>query len=311
MGKNNHKQMTVAVFYYTQTGQTLQIAQSVCSPLAQAGCSVIYKEIAPEQPFPYPWSSDAFFQAFPESRKDIPCKIKAIDLTDVANADLVIIAYQAWFLSPSIPMHAFFQNAAVQKYLSGKNVVTIDGCRNMWVMAHERVRAYLAAAGGAPAGHIVLQDYHHNLVSVITFIRWLLYGKKERGWLLPAAGVSDKDIASAKVFGEIIADSLLSNQLHSLQKRMVKANAIRYKPSIVYIEKTGHRLFGVWAKFVLKKGEYAAPERRLRLKIFKYYLFVALYLIAPIGLAVFYLTYPLRYPKIRRDKVYQCLGGRP
>jgi len=46
----------IAVFYYTQSGQALQIVQSVCQPLEKAGNTVIYKAIEPEKPFPFPWT---------------------------------------------------------------------------------------------------------------------------------------------------------------------------------------------------------------------------------------------------------------
>ncbi|MDR0581672.1 MAG: flavodoxin-like domain-containing protein [Prevotellaceae bacterium] len=282
----------IVVFYYTQTGQTLQIAQSVCRPLAEAGHTVIYKEIIPGRPLPYPCSGKSFFQVFPESREAIPCEIKPIDLSDAAGADLVIIAYQVWFLSPSTPFHAFFQNTAIQQYLHGKNCLTLTGCRNMWVMAQTKVRAYLRDAAGKWTGHIVLQDRHPNLVSVITIVRWLLYGKKERSGLLPAAGISAADLSHAAVFGQIIAGTLHSGQWNCLQEQLEKAGAVRCKPSILFMEKAGHRIFGLWAKFILRKSKRPAAHREFLLRLFKYYLFVVLYFIAPIGLIFFYLAYP-------------------
>lgn len=287
----------VVVFYYTQTGQTLQIAQSVCRPLAEAGHTVIYKEIIPEQPLPYPCSGKDFFREFPESREAIPCKIKPMDLSDAAGADLVIIAYQVWFLSPSTPFHAFFQNAAIQQYLHGKNCLTVTGCRNMWVMAQTSVRAYLRDAAGKWTGHIALQDRHPNLVSVITIVRWLFYGKKEKSRLLPAAGISAADLSHAAVFGQIIAGALHAGQWSHLQEQLCAAGAIRCKPSIVFMEKTGHRIFGRWAKFILRRSKNNTARRDFYLRLFKYYLFAVLYFIAPIGIIFFYLAAPF----LRKD----------
>jgi hypothetical protein len=295
----------IVVFYYTQTGQTLQIAQAVCKPLAEAGHTVIYKEVIPAQPLSYPCSGKDFFQLFPESREAIPCEINAIDVSDVADAGLVIIAWQVWFLSPSLPFHAFFQNAGMQQYLKGKNIITVNGCRNMWVMAQRKVRSYIAEASGTLAGNIVLQDRHPNLVSVMTIVRWLLYGEKEKGWLLPPAGISAADLAHAPAFGKIIAETLRSGEWNGLQEQLMAAGAIRYKPAIVFMEKTGHRIFGLWAKFILRKGKNNPSRRALYLKIFKYYLFVVLYFVAPIGLVFFYLTFPFRHAAIRRDRAQQ------
>ncbi|MDR1405573.1 MAG: hypothetical protein LBI89_00025 [Prevotellaceae bacterium] len=292
----------IAVFYYTQTGQTLQIARSVCKPLEDMGHAVVYKAIVPEQPLPYPCSGKAFFEVFPESREAIPCKINTIDASDVTDADLVVIAWQVWFLSPSLPFHAFFQHAGIRQYLKGKKIITVTGCRNMWVTAHAKVQSYIGDAGGKAAGNIVLQDRHHNLVSVMTTVRWLLYGKKEKSRLLPAAGVSDADLKHSAVFGKIIANTLHSGEWNNLQKQLMAAKAIRYKPAIAFMEKTGHRIFGVWSKFIRRNSKNNAVRREFYLKLFKYYLFVVLYLVAPVGLIFFYLALPFRHHAIKKDK---------
>ncbi|MDR3262046.1 MAG: hypothetical protein LBT78_09465 [Tannerella sp.] len=299
--------MKIVAFYYTQTGQGLEILRSAGRSLTEAGHELIYKEIVPETEFPYPWSSDAFFQAFPESRQAIPCPVQIPDLSDATDADLALVAYQSWFLSPSIPIHGFFRDARIRQFLKGKPVVTINGCRNMWIMAHNRVKSYIADCGGNLVGNIVLQDHHHNLVSVITVIRWLMYGRKEKSGMFPAAGVSPEDINRVSVFGRIISEAFAVSEVDGLQEKLVQNGAIRYKPSIAFIEKVGHRMFGLWSEWILKKGAYGSPERAFRLTLFKYYLFTVLFLVSPVGLLFFYLAYPFRYKSIRKDRTKQCL----
>ncbi|MDR3268215.1 MAG: hypothetical protein LBT83_04020 [Tannerella sp.] len=298
--------MKIVAFYYTQTGQGLDILRSVCRPLAEAGHELVYVEIVPETNYPYPWSSDAFFQAFPESRQAIPCPVQIPDLSDAADAGLVIIGYQTWFLSPSIPVTGFFRDARIRSFLRDKPVVTINGCRNMWIMAQAKVREHITSNGGRPTGHIVLQDRYSNLVSVITIIRWLMGGRKEKSGLFPAAGVSPEDTAHAAVFGQTIAEALAASDFSTLQETLMQNGAVCYKPSIAFIEKTGHRIFGIWSSWILKKGAYGAPERSFRLKLFKYYLFAVLFLVSPVGLLFFYLAYPFRRKAIRKDRRKQC-----
>jgi len=300
--------MTIAVFYYTQTGQALQIAQSVCQPLEAAGNTVIYKAIEPEIPFPFPWTCWSFFETFPETRLSIPTgKLKEIDFSDVNDAGLVVISGQSWYLSPSLPLQAFFQDEKVKSYLKGKNIVNLSGCRNMWVMAQDKIREYISRAGGHYVGHIVLQDNTPNLVSVLTIIRWLFYNRKKASRLLPAAGVSDDDIKNASRFGDIIEKTMENGNWNDLQNELMREKAVIYKPGIVFLEKTGHRIFGIWAKFIRKKGGYQDKRRALRIKMFCYYLFFVLFFISPIGLLVFYLTYPLRIKSIKRDMRFETL----
>ncbi|GHT72084.1 dialkylrecorsinol condensing protein DarA [Bacteroidia bacterium] len=297
----------IVAFYYSQTGQGLQILQSVSKPLIETGNEVILKEIVPETSFPFPWTAESFFQAFPESRQGIGCPVRPIDLSDAQDAALVIIVYPTWFLSPSIPTHGFFQDPAIQEFLKDKQVLTIDGCRNMWVMSHTKVLSYIEQNGGKLVGHIVLQDRNPNLVSVITIIRWLFGGKKGKSGIFPAAGVSPEDIKQASVFGSIVAESIASfPDFQILQENLMENGAINYKPHIVFVEKTGHRMFGLFSKWVLKKGTYNAPQRRSRLKVFQYYLFAVLYLVSPIGLLFFFLAYPFNHRAIWKDKLLQC-----
>jgi hypothetical protein len=296
----------IAVFYYTQTGQALAIVQKVCEPLVAASLQVIYKEIIPEEPFPFPWSSRSFFQAFPESRLAVPCRLKAIDLSDVQDADMVIVAGQSWYLSLSIPLHGFFQSDEIRNYLKGRKIVTVDGSRNMWVMKQLKTREYIHNIGAEYVGSIVLQDKAPNLVSVITVARWMFRNKKEATRFLPAAGVSPEEIQQATCYGDILLDTLKHGTFNTLQERLMGEKALTFIPNIYFIEKNGFRLWGQWARLILKKGPYQSPEREPFLRLFKYYLFFVLYVISPFGLLFFYLTYPFRVASLRKARREMC-----
>ena len=75
-----------------------------------------------------------------------------------------------------------------------RKVVFVNACRNMWLMTTGRIKQYVKDAQARLVGHIVLQDTAPNLISALTIVRWLLYGKKQSSWLLPAAGVRKADI---------------------------------------------------------------------------------------------------------------------
>jgi hypothetical protein len=135
----------VLVVYYTQTGQLRDIVSSITAPLAaEDDVTLVFEELKPKPAFPFPWTADQFFQAMPESVKGIPCELEPLAINGEDNFDLVIVAWQPWFLSPSIPIHAFFQLETAKKLISGKPVITIIGSRNMWVMAQKRIKKYIA-----------------------------------------------------------------------------------------------------------------------------------------------------------------------
>ena len=265
------------------------------------------REIRPVTAYPYPWSSEAFFQVFPESRLGIACAIEPVDLSGaVAEADLVLVVGQSWYLSLSTPLHAFFQSPEVRAYLHGRPVVFVNGCRNMWVMTQHETRRYLREIGARYVGFIELHDKAPNLVSVLTIIRWLFYGRKEATRLLPAAGVSQRDVADADRFGLVILRTLYDGQWEQLQERLMREGAVTFIPQLYFIERNGYRMWGRWAHFVRHRGGPGDPRRQGRLRLFKAYLFFVLYAVSPFGLLFYGLTYPLRRAALKRAQREVC-----
>lgn len=93
--------------------------------------------------------------------------------------DLIIFAYQVWFLSPSIPANSFLKSDYGKKMLANTPVVTINGSRNMWIMAQEKVKTLLKNANSNLVGNIALVDRAPNLISVITIVKWMFSGEKK------------------------------------------------------------------------------------------------------------------------------------
>ena len=54
--------------------------------------------------------------------------------------DLIVFGHQVWYLSPSIPINSFLQNNISKKLFENTPVVTVIGCRNMWIMAQEKIK---------------------------------------------------------------------------------------------------------------------------------------------------------------------------
>ena len=94
----------VLVVYYTQSGQLKEIIDSVLSPFTEV--TIDFLPIDTATPFPFPWTDDTFFDAFPESYLQIPQPLQPFNLPHT-DYDLVILGYQVWYLSPSIPLRSF------------------------------------------------------------------------------------------------------------------------------------------------------------------------------------------------------------
>ena len=285
----------VLVVYYTQSGQLKEIIDSVLSPLTEV--TIDFLPIDTAEPFPFPWTDEAFFGAFPESYLQIPQPLKPFHLAHT-DYDLVILGYQVWYLSPSIPFNSFLQHPEAKKLLSGKPVITISGTRNMWVMAHQKVKKLLTDCGAHLVGNIALTDRHHNHISVITIVQWLFSGDKNKRYLgvFPKAGVADKDVQGASVYGSLIAPHLQTDDYTGLQQAIVAHGGVHYKRFLLSAEKKGNRLFGIWAKMI-----YGSKKRKFLLKCFRIYLYIAIWVLMPIVWLLYWLTYPLFFWKVERE----------
>ena len=293
----------VLVVYYSQSGQLESIARNISKPLLDsAEIDVTFHEIQLEKPFPFPWNSEAFFDAFPESFLQIPTALKPIP-SEILNTkfDLILLNYQVWYLSPSIPFNSFLKSQDTQTLLNNIPVVTISGSRNMWIMAQEKVKILLKQNNAQLKGNIALVDRAGNLISVVTIFDWMLSGiKRKYLGIFPLPGVSDKDVEDSSKFGKIIASCLKDNDLDNLQPKLIELDAVKVKPFLITVDRTGNKIFTMWSNFIIKKGE----SRKTWLKVFKIYLFIAIWIISPIVFVFYLIFYPLMISKIRKEKLY-------
>lgn len=288
----------ILVLHYSQTGQLTSILTNFLKPFSLTDFNIETLNIKPVNDFEFPWSGERFFDAMPESVLGIPVELEEINLKK-SKYDLVILGYQPWFLSPSIPFNSLFEDKKIQDVLNNTNVITVIGSRNMWINAHEIVKKKLKESKATLIGNVAFIDRHQNHVSALTILHWMLNGKKDRyRGVLPIPGVSDKDIESADIFGEIVVKKMKENKLEELQQALVDAKAVEVKTNLLFIEEKAPRLFNIWAGVISKK-----TNRKKWLTIFKYYLIVALFIVAPIILVIYTIFFkPFLGKSIKRKK---------
>ena len=274
-------QKKILAIHFSQTGQLTDIIRQLTGPLIEAGHSVEYVRVEPERAFNFPWTGKSFFAVMPDCVGEVPAKILPFELKE-KKYDLIILGYQAWFLSPSTCSNAILLDQSFREVLKDTPVVTITGARNMWIMAMERVKAKIKEAGGLLKGNIALVDKHANFVSFITIFYWMFAGKKDRYLnIFPKPGVSDEDIRACSEYGESILSKMETGNWDELQPRLLEQKATEVKYRLMFIERKAKKIFGIWAGIIGKKKNKTAW-----LVAFKYYLIIALFVAAPIILTV-------------------------
>jgi hypothetical protein len=271
----------VLVVYYSQSGQLGEIVESVIVPFKKEGIVPEVLNVKPKKDFSFPWTGDTFFDAMPESVLGIPAELESLEVKE-ARYDLVIFAYQPWFLNPSIPSTSILHHPNFKRILNNTPVLTIIGARNMWLNAQERVKKNLQDSGAQLVGNIVLVDKNNNFLSAISTLYWMLTTKRDKLWgIFPKPGVREEDIREAEKFGSVALESLKNSNWNGLQKKLVDLKAVEVKSDLMFIEGRAGKLFSIWANVISKR-----KNRALWLKLFKYYLFIALFVVAPVVLTI-------------------------
>lgn len=288
----------VLVIYYSQSGQLGEIITSFIKPISNAGHSIEIININPATPYPFPWSGKNFFAVMPDSVIGITTPLQPFRLKE-QHYDLVIVGYQAWFLSPSIPSNSFLSHPEIKKVLINTPVITITGARNMWISAMERIKISLKESGAKLVGNIALVDKHPNLVSFVTILYWMFTGKRDRYLnLFPPPGVAKSDINNTQHYGTLVEGYLNKPTWDGLQEELIREKAVEVKYNLMFIESKARRIFGLWAKFIIKR-----KKRTGWLVAFKYYLIIALFIAAPIILTVDAIFFkPFLSGRIKRQK---------
>jgi hypothetical protein len=290
----------ILAIFYSQSGQLEEIIDQFSQPFQQNGTIVEKVRVFPDTPYPFPWTGKSFFSVMPDSVQQVPGKLQPFSFKE-SSYDLIILGYQAWFLSPSIPSNTFMFDEKFQAIARNTPVITITGARNMWLSAMEKIKPVLKKMDAKLVGNMALVDRHHNLISFITIFYWMFKAKKERLLnIFPVPGVADSDIKNTYNLGKLAIPYLENGNWSGFQEEMVRQGAVPVKYNLMFIESKARKIFKIWAGIISKR-----KKRDAWLVAFKYYLLIALFIAAPIILTVDAIFFkPFLSGRIKRQKQY-------
>ncbi len=144
---------------------------------------------------------------FPQA-VDPQALVELVEPADGFAADpeeVVILAYQVWYLAPSLPIRSLLK--AHPEAVRNREVVTLIACRNMWYSAAIEVGGLLRSAGARRVEVIAATDTRRASTTFVTTLRWLLTGKREPFLWFGRAGVGEEELARVAGVGQRIAQS--------------------------------------------------------------------------------------------------------
>jgi len=203
----------VLILYYSQSGEVANIASLFANELSRTGVEVTIERLNPKTAYPYPWRSiRRFFDAMPESVLGLPPPLRSPEYDPTSRFRLVVLAYPVWFLSPALPMQAFFRLPHAE-VLRGTETVTITVSRAMWQRASERIKGLLATAGAVHCDNVVVTHHGSPLLTLVSTPRALLFGLKDSFLgIFPRPGVADSDRARVRGLAAVMAQRLRSDR---------------------------------------------------------------------------------------------------
>lgn len=297
---------SVLLIQYSQTGQVTDVARTIVAPLLEdPNIDVTIETLRPRTPYPFPWPVLRFFDTFPEAvYLDAP-EMEPLSVEPTRRFDLVILAYQVWFLSPSLPVTGFLQSDAARELLRDTPVVTVIACRDMWLMAQEQVRTLLAECSARLIGNVALVDEAGSLGSFLATPIWVLTGSRgpHLFGLLPRAGVNPEQITASRRFGTRIATVL--NQNGPLDDSLLRnLGAVNVNERLIASEQTARRSFLIWGKLLRSLGKQGAFVRKPVLLLYILFLATLILTFVPLSMLVKALLAPLTRERVAAQKAY-------
>lgn len=291
----------ILTVHYSQSGQLTEIISNFCSSIKEAEFEHVI--IQPKQDFPFPWTSDVFFDIMPDCVHENQIELESIQYKS-DQYDLIILGHQPWFLSPSLPVTSILKNNRFMGIMKGTPIITLIGSRNMWLNAQESIKKLIQDGGGKLIGNIALSDKTPNLISVLTIFHWMLKGKKTKKWgFFPLPGLAQEDIDGVTKFGALISEKS-DFELLKIQEEFIKLGGVPVPTNILFIEGKAKKIFRIWANLITSKVKNGG-KRSFWISFFKYYLLFVLFIISPILLFLYFvLVFPFTQSALKRKKVY-------
>ncbi|UFS96842.1 hypothetical protein [Nocardia huaxiensis] len=293
----------VTVLCYTQTGQLREAVAAFTAPLVAAGWTIRWVDVVPDNEFPFPWSIRSFFGVFAAStdpRATVALRPPAAGFHTEPD-ELVILAAQVWFLSPSLPVRALLTDHP--ELFADRDVLAFMVCRDKWYSAAVEMRTVLDGVGARFAGVVAATDTSRHLISMVTTLRWMLLGKRQGFLGFPAAGVGEHEHERLRTAGRAIAAAAAPSDRTAadvVTRALPTVDAAPVEPLIAGADLMAGRLFRTWGAAVRAAGRIGPAAYALVLAMFVGWLGIAIGVGLPVVSTVRRIGKRYFEPRVRR-----------
>jgi menaquinone-dependent protoporphyrinogen IX oxidase len=210
---------SVLFVYFSYTGQTLKLVETMTEVLESRGCDVTQAPIEFTDP-----RYESRFEHFPMKRPFLevvamipaelrrkPARIGIPDIVSAGHFDYVVVGAPTWWLSTDVPMRSFLESAEAAKLLKDTPFTAAVTCRRYWKHNIKTVRRLGTKLGGiySEGIHFRYQGGQvRSLFSLLSFLGTGEYRERYHGVKIPPTNLQEYHLTEAKAFAEKVAGRL-------------------------------------------------------------------------------------------------------
>jgi len=216
----NGTRPSVLFVYFTYTGQTLKVVDTMSGVLRDRGCDVTSAAIEFTDP-----RYERRFQHFPMKRPFLevvamipaelrrrPATIGIPDTVTEERYDFVIIGAPTWWLSTDVPMRSFLESPTAAQVLDKTPFTAVITCRRYWKHNIKTVRRLGIKQGGRYSEGIHFRyegGQVRSLFSLLSYLGTGEYRDKYHGVKIPPTNLQEYHLIEARQFADQLADRLV------------------------------------------------------------------------------------------------------
>lgn len=203
----------VLALYTSLTHQTERIVLTVAEALERGGHHVTREKLEPVVPMPLPVPPEMLGrllkQALTGAWPVVP--LQPLRASVDTPYELILLGYQPWYMTPSVPMHSFLKGPQAQ-LLRGRAVIGLLSCRALYARASGLFEQWVSEAGGSVLEQRVWTDQDKRPTNFASLGHMLKHGQDPQSGpltrLLKPFGVGETGLARAQSYGESLSTRL-------------------------------------------------------------------------------------------------------
>ncbi|MGE2717238.1 flavodoxin family protein [Mycolicibacterium litorale] len=212
----------ILLVYYTYTGQSLKVLETVGEVFGTRGCEVHKARIElTDRRYAERFSRFPMKRVWPDMLSVLPAQLRRataeIRIPDAArdgDYDLVCIGSPTWWRATNMAIRSFLRSDEASRLLSGTPFVTFVVCRRYWRENIRTVRRLGQRRGGRYLGGMHFEYPGGQVRSMLSLTSYLGSGEyRDRylGMRIPTTNVQPEQLEQARAFAARLADKLFGD----------------------------------------------------------------------------------------------------